>query len=176
MLPVVGFGISYYFYGLHTATICLTALSGLFVATAYAMGEKLGKLQWGTFICLVILGTLTLVFQDEQFIKWKTTIINGSLALVFLLSHLSPKTISERLIGDIGKINAPDFMLRRVNVFAVMYFATVAGLNLVFAYYFDTTTWVNFKLFGVFALNVLFIGFCAAYLWEYIKDHVERMS
>jgi intracellular septation protein len=38
----------------------------------------------------------------------------------------------------------------------IVFFSLVGGLNLVVAYLFETATWVNFKLFGLLGLTLMF--------------------
>src|SRR3569832_545718 len=55
-------------------------------------------------------------------------------------------------------------------LFLVFWFFTALGaINLYVAYHYDTETWVNFKLFGMMGLTILFIIAQGFYLSRYIK-------
>lgn len=170
---VVGFGLAYWLYDLRIATIVLITLMTAFVVVVKVLGEKLSRLQLLSWLVILVLGGATVSFQDEQYIKWKTSVINGTLSLVFLASHfLGSKTILERFLDD--KLSCPAVMLRRLNLVAVVYFASIALLNLYVASHFSTTIWVNFKLFGIFACNLLFLAGSFYYLRDYIREMMEE--
>lgn len=170
---IIGFGLAYWKFDLQVATITLMALMTLFILSAKLLREPLNGLQMGTWFVVMILGSLTLLFDNDQVIKWKTTIINGVLALVFAGSHLfGQRTVAERLL--MSRIKAPVRMLRNLNGAAVLYFLLIGSLNLMFAYYFTTTAWVNFKLFGSLALNLIFVAGSMYYLRDYLKDLMEQ--
>lgn len=175
LLPVLGFGVAYWRFDLHVATIVLMAFMSFFIVAAKLCKEPLTRLQVGTWLVIMFLGAATLWSRDELFIKWKTTVINLVLALVFAGSHVfGNKTIAERLLA--AKLAVPGAMLRKLNGAAVLYFLLVALLNLFVAYRFDTTVWVNFKLFGLLALNFLFFGGSVFYLRAYLKEFFEKME
>ena len=170
---IVGFGLAYWKFDLQIATMTLMVLMTIFIMTAKLTREPLNKLQIGTWLVVLGLGALTLSLQNDLFIKWKTTVINSILALIFGGSHLiGEKTIAERLLAS--RIQAPSKMLRNLNFAAVCYFITIGLLNIFIAYQFTTTTWVNFKLFGSLLLNIIFVGGCLFYLKDYLKDLVEK--
>ena len=54
-------------------------------------------------------------------------------------------------------IRLPDPIWSRLNLSWVMFFVATGSANLYVAYNFNTETWVNFKLFGIMGLTVLFV-------------------
>ena len=56
----------------------------------------------------------------------------------------------------------------------VTFFVTVAGLNLYIAYQFSEQTWVNFKLFGMMGLTLLFLIMQMVVLSRYITIKPEE--
>ena len=77
---IIGFGLAYWRYDLMVATAVLMGLMTLFVVISKALGEPLTKLQLITWIVVLVLGTVSLSFKNEYYIKWKTTVVNGLLA------------------------------------------------------------------------------------------------
>jgi intracellular septation protein len=58
-------------------------------------------MQWVTLGLMVTMGGATLYLQDEQFIKWKLTIIEWLFGSVLLGSHfIGKKTIIEKMMGE----------------------------------------------------------------------------
>ena len=53
------------------------------------------------------------------------------------------------------------------------FFAVMGGLNLAVAYHFDTSTWVNFKLFGTLVLTLVFVVAQGIYLSRHIKEEPD---
>lgn len=144
-------------------------LSGILVATAVAMAATVLLAGWGwwrrgrpelmhLFSAAVILvfGGATLALADERFIKLKPTVLYGVLAMVFLGSGLTRRTVTERMYAALGS-GVPTAVLRRLNRWWVAFFALLAGLNLYVANRYPTDTWVNFKLFGLLGLTGLFV-------------------
>ena len=153
-LVVVAFGVAYWLYDLHIATAVLVVGMTVFVVLVKLLGEQLTKLQLVSWLAVVILGGAAVFLRDENIIKWKPTVINSLIGMTFLVSHFSKKTLLERVIEE--KIPAPPPMLRRVNSFAGVFFLFLAILNVLVFQNFSTNVWVNFKLFGIFVLNLLF--------------------
>ena len=172
---IVGFGLAYWLYDLRVATAVLMVLMTVFIAASLLCREKLNPLQWGTWIVVVGLGAASLLTQNDSLIKWKTTLINGAIALVFAGSHLiGEKTILERVLT--GHLVATREKLRTLSLVCIGYFLLVAALNLVVAYTFETSVWVQFKVVGLFIIHVLFVIGCFFYLWEEIKQYMETQG
>lgn len=151
-------------------------LQGILVATAVAMGTTVLLAGWGWWrrgrpeamhlfsaALILVFGGATLVLADERFIKVKPTVLYGLLAVVFLASGWTGRTVTERMYAALGP-GVPGAVLRRLNLWWVVFFTAVAVLNLYVAFHFDTDTWVNFKLFGLLGLTVAFVLGQALYL------------
>ena len=175
LLATVGFAAGYFMYDLYVATIVLMAMLTLLVVTAKLMGEALSKLQFFSWIVVVLFGGATVLLKDQVYIKWKPTIINGCLAIALLASHwIGKKTIVERLLGE--HLEAPVHKFRRLNLFASLYTVLLASLNLLIAYQFSEAVWVNFKVFGLFILNMAFFIGGYMYLAPYVRAYFEQQQ
>lgn len=165
----IAFGIAYALFNLHIATIVLIVGMTLFVALVKILGQTLTKLQLASWLAVLILGGASVVFKDENIIKWKPTVLNSAISLAFLSTHfLGKKSLMETLIQD--KVPAPAFMIRKVNLATAFFFLFLAFLNIVIAQNFSTTIWVNFKIFGIFVLNLSFLSICLYYLRNYLGN------
>lgn len=151
-------------------------LQGILVATAVAMGASVALVGWSWWrrgrpdpmhlfsaALILLFGGATLVLADERFIKVKPTVLYALLALVFLGSRWTGRTVTERMYATLGE-SVPGAVLRRINLWWVVFLASVAALNLFVAFRFDTDTWVNFKLFGLLGLTVVFVLAQAVYV------------
>ena len=90
-----------------------------------------------------------------MFIKWKPTVVNWLFGAAFLLAPLvTSRTLIERLMSH--AVTLPDLVWRRLNVAWAAFFLALGALNLFVAFSFEETVWVNFKLFGLMGLTLLF--------------------
>jgi intracellular septation protein len=139
------------------------------VAISWHGTRKVAAMQLVTLAILIIFGGLTLFLHDEQFIKWKPTVINWLFGGGFLASQfLGTKTVIERLMG--ANLTLPKPVWRRLNLGWVCFFFAMGGANLYVMSHFDRDTWVNFKLFGMLGLTVVFVVIQALYLSRHMTE------
>jgi len=171
--PVILFFVAFKLYGIYTATVvAIVATLGQVAYSGYKQ-RKVESMQWITLGLIVVMGGLTLYLQDEQFIKWKPTLINWLFGLAFLGSqYLGKKPFVERMMA--GNIVLPDRVWRRLNLSWAMFFLTLGAVNLWVVYQFDTDTWVNFKLFGMLGLTLAFVIAQAVFLTKYMPQAEEE--
>ncbi len=122
-----------------------------------------------TLAIILLFGGATLIFHDEQFIKWKPTIINWMFGLAFLVSRWwGDKPLLERMLQ--GNLELPENVWRRLNYLWITFFLSVGAANLLVVYNYDTETWVNFKLFGMLGLTLAFVLGQSIYLYRYMPQ------
>ncbi|MGH8497798.1 MAG: septation protein A [Methylococcales bacterium] len=167
--PILLFFFAYKFFGIFVATgVAIAATIGQ-VGLVWFRTRKTETMHLVTLAMIVVFGGATLLFQDETFIKWKPTVINWIFGIAFLGSQFfTKKPIVERMMGS--TLNLPSLIWRRLNLMWGLFFFLLGGANLFVIYRFDTNTWVNFKLFGMFGLMLLFILLQAFYLSRYVTD------
>jgi intracellular septation protein len=167
--PVVLFFIAYKFFDIYVATGVIIVATFLQVAVSWYSTRKVAAMQLATLAIIIVFGGLTLLLQNEQFIKWKPTVINWLFGAAFLASQFFGKrTVIERLMG--GNLSLPKPVWLRLNLFWVLFFFCMGGTNLYVMSHFDIDTWVNFKLFGMLGLTVVFIMIQALYISRYMKE------
>ena len=168
-LPVILFFVTFKLYGIYIATTTAIAASIIQVIYLYLSNKKVGKAPIITMLLLVVMGGATIYFQDEIFIKWKPSVLNWLLAMTFLLSFwLGKGNMCKRLMG--GKINLPDNVWCKLNWAWVFFFIISGLLNIFVAYNYSLNFWVNFKLFGLIGMTLLFVIAQVFYLRAYLKD------
>ncbi|MGC9385382.1 MAG: septation protein A [Hydrogenovibrio sp.] len=173
LFPVILFFIAFKMYDIYVATAVAIVASIAQVAYVYAKDKRVEKMHLITLALIVILGGATLIFQDEDFIKWKPTVVNWGFALVFLGSHyIGQKPIIRRMMDQ--AITLPDRVWVNLSYMWVAFFIFSGVANIYVAYQFDTDTWVNFKLFGLMGLTLLFIIIQGLYISRYIKTKDEE--
>jgi intracellular septation protein len=162
LLPLFAFFVAYRLADLYVATGVLLAVTvGQLVANRLR-GKPLPALQLGSAAIVLVFGGLTLALHDDTFVKWKPTLVNWLFAAVFLGSDLvGPAPLVERMLG--AQVTLPAAAWRRLNRVWAAFFATLGVLNLVVAYRYSTDVWVQFKVFGLLGLTVVFV--VAQSLW-----------
>ena len=69
-----------------------------------------------------------------------------------------------------SNISLPSFAWKNLNIAWVVFFIAMGALNLFVAYTFSEEAWVNFKLFGMLGLTVIFIVLQGIYLSRHIEN------
>jgi len=171
--PIVFFFIAYKFFGVYVATAVAMASSLAQVIIQGLRTRRLEKTPIITLLILMILGGATLFFHDERFIKWKPTVIYWVFAIIFTSSHyIGKKLLIQRLMED--KISLSPAVWKPLNISWIAFFVVIGIINLWVAYYFNTNTWVNFKLFGMLGLILLFTLAQGLYITRYIQEDKEE--
>ncbi len=170
--PILLFFIAYKWQGIYVATVVAMAASGIQVATYWLKNKRFESTHLMTFFIILIFGGATLYLQDEMFIKWKPTVINWLFAFACLITHFIGKTpLIKRMMS--GGLTLPDNIWTKLNGIWALFFIVQGLLNLYVLYNFDTDTWVDFKLFGMLGLTIIFIVAQGFYLMRHIEDPVN---
>ncbi|MGR9074449.1 MAG: septation protein A [Gammaproteobacteria bacterium] len=167
--PIILFFAAFKLYGIYVATAVAIAATFLQVGYTWFRYRKVENMHWLTLGLIVVMGGLTLYFQDEQFIKWKPTVINWLFAAAFLGSQfIGKRPFVERMMSS--NIELPSSVWKRLNLSWASFFLVLGTVNLYVIYHFDTETWVNFKLFGMLGLTLIFVFLQALFLSRYIPE------
>jgi intracellular septation protein len=165
--PIVIFFIAYKFFGIYIATGAAIALSVLQVGGYWLKHRQIPAMQLLSLILIVVFGGITLLLHNEMFIKWKPTVLYWALAVIFLGSQLfCDKSFIQRLMES--NITLPPAAWRHLNIAWVLFFSIMGIVNLFVIYHFSTNAWVNFKLFGMLGLTLIFAIAQGIYLARYI--------
>jgi intracellular septation protein len=165
--PIVLFFVAYKLYDIYIATAVVIAATSVQVIGYWLLYRKVETMQWITLGLILVMGGATLYLQDEQFIKWKLTIIEWLFGGAFLVSQfVGKKTFIERMMG--ANLELPDRIWKRLNLSWSMFFIGVGCLNLYVMANYSTDDWVSFKTFGVPALMLIFIAVQIVFLYKFI--------
>ena len=107
----------------------------------------------GCFFVLVF-GGLTLWLNDETFIKIKPTVVNLLLATGLFVGLRIKRNLLKVVLG--AAINMTETGWRILNIRWAWFFLLLAVANEVVWRNFGTEMWVNFKVFGVMPLTLVF--------------------
>lgn len=167
--PVLLFFLAYKFFDMYVATAVAIAATAVQIGITWLRTKKVPAMQWVTLAVILVFGGLTLYLRDEQFIKWKPTVINWLFGAVFLGTQIfGQKTAIEHMLSS--SIILPQAVWKRLNLAWTVFFVLVGAANLVVMHYFDSNTWVNFKLFGMLGLTLVFVVLQSLYLARFMEE------
>jgi len=136
------------------ATIYLLISSFLALIVAYILTKKVAKMPLISAIILGIFGGLTLFSGNDLFIKIKPTLINLFFAIILFYGYFSKRPLIKHLFGDGLKME--DHAWLTLSLRWGIFFIFLAILNEIIWRNFPTDFWVNFKVFGVFPISMIF--------------------
>ena len=144
--------------------------AGIFVATAvfmvaivvtlfisYALTRRLPVMALVSAFIVLVFGGLTLIFQDEIFIKLKPTIIYLLFAGVLGGGLLFGKSLLATVFDQ--AFNLTDEGWHKLTIRWALFFVALAVINEVVWRTQSTDFWVAFKAFGVMPLTFIFAAF-----------------
>lgn len=153
---------------------------GIMVATGVAIAASIAQIAWFkwkgkvsvvhllSLAIIVVFGGATLILQDENFIKWKPTVLYGAFGAILLVGKL---VFRRDLIAYLLKdIELPAFVWTRVTWAWTAFFVAMAVLNRYVASNYPTETWVNFKVWGGIGLFLAFALAQGLFLARYVTE------
>nr|WP_315204549.1 septation protein A [uncultured Albidiferax sp.] len=165
-LPILLFVAAYKFSTIYVATGVLMVATVLQMAVTYMIDKKLTTMHKMTLGMVLGFGALTLVLQDENFIKWKPTVLYIAMALAMCVAMwVMKKNYLKLMLGS--QLDLPDPVWMRLNVAWMLYCLFMAAVNGYVAAYYTTDEWVNFKLWG-YVFPLVFMGGQGWYISRYL--------
>jgi len=105
-------------------------------------------------VVVLVFGALTLWLHDELFIKLKPTIVNCLFGSILLGGLLFGKSLLGYVFDSAFKLT--DEGWRKLTLRWGLFFFVLAVINEIVWRSFSTDFWVNFKVFGVMPITLLF--------------------
>jgi intracellular septation protein len=165
--PILLFFGAYKFFNIYVATGVLMAATVVQMGLVYAMERRLQTMHKITLALILLFGTLTLVLQDDRFIKWKPTVLYGAMAVALAIAvWVMKKNILHMLLGS--QLSLPDAIWMRLNQAWIVYCAFMSAVNAYVVMNFSTEFWVDFKLWG-YAFPLVFLVGQGLYIAPHIK-------
>lgn len=139
------------------------------VAFLLLRGKKVDGMLWLSFFIISVMGGLTIYFHNENFIKWKPTILYWAFASALFIGQLVLKRNLIRSLLE-AQMSLPEPVWNKIGLAWAIFFAVMGCINLYVAFNFTTATWVNFKLFGGTILMFIFVIGQSLYLSKYLEQ------
>jgi intracellular septation protein len=157
LFPLLVFYTVYRFKDIYWATGALIISSALLLLWMRICGRKIEKIYIIGFLVLLVLGSTTILVHDDTFLKWRPTVVNALFAAVFWFSPYfgGGKPLTQRMLGS--QMHMSPGAWRAMNHAWAVFFLCISVLNIVVAYTCSQKVWVNFKVFGVLGLTLVFM-------------------
>jgi intracellular septation protein len=167
--PVILFFGAYKVFDIYIATGVAIAASIAQVGYLKLYKKKIEPMMWLSLIVIVVAGGATIILKNEMFIKWKPTILFGGMAIAIAIAQFWLKKNPIAFVFN-NTIQAPAAVWRKLSLAWIVFLLLIAFLNIWFAYYTSTDTWVLFKTFGDMGLFFVFIVAQIFWLMPYLPD------
>src|SRR5246500_4485962 len=152
--PLIVFFIANARYHLFVATGAFMVAVVVAMIASYMVTRHVPLMAMVTGVIVLVFGTLTLVLHDETFIKVKPTIIYGLFAATLGGGLLFGRSFIAIMFDQMFNLTPQGWRLLTLRW--AMFFFAMALLNEAIWRTQSTDFWVNFKVFGVTPLTMLF--------------------
>jgi intracellular septation protein len=152
--PLVLFFVANARWGIFNATAIFMVAILVALAVSYALTRRLPVMAVVSGVIVTVFGGLTLVLQDETFIKMKPTIIYALFGITLLAGLYFRKPLLEIVFDSVFNLTEEGW--RKLTVRWALFFVFMAVLNEVIWRTQSTDFWVSFKLFGAVPLTFVF--------------------
>jgi intracellular septation protein len=151
------------------ATAVAIVASLLQVGFRLVRRQKVEPMLWLSVVVILVFGGATIWLHDETFIKWKPTILYWLFGVILLVGRLFwRRNLLQSVLG--AQIVVEPRIWEQLLWIWVVFFGAIGIANLVVAFNFPTDLWVNFKLFGLFGLTLVFTLGIGIWLARHMKE------
>ena len=169
LFPVILFFVTFKFAGVFTATAVAIGATVVQVGWVKYRHGKVDTMLWVSLGIISVFGGATLLLHDENFIKWKPTVLYWFFSVSLLLAPIFfKKNLMRTLLQE--KIALPDPAWGKLNLAWSAFFAVLGVVNLYVAFNYSTDSWVNFKLFGATSMMLAFVILQSLWLSKYVEE------
>lgn len=168
------------FFGAYSYTDDIFFATGVTIAATIAQvaycwirHRHVDKMLWISLVLITVMGGLTIIFHNKQFIMWKPTVLYWLFSLVLLGAwHLKQNNLIEKLMG--GSMELPRPIWTNVMYAWVLFFLIMGALNIYVFHTFSEALWVKFKVFGTLVLTLVFVVAQSVYLSKHIVPEQDE--
>ena len=160
--PLLLFFVAFKLYDIYVATAIAIAATFVQVGYVWLKYRRFEPTHMVTLVVISVFGGMTLFFRDDSFIMWKPSVVNWIFAVVVLGSVLVKRSVIKLLMGK--QLELPDPVWNGLSIAWGLFFVAMGFLNMYVAFYYQQDlpeevrreTWVNFKVFWMLGLTLLF--------------------
>jgi intracellular septation protein len=154
MGPLIAFFVANAWGGIFWATGVYMVTAAVALGLTWAMTRRIAIVPIVTLGFVVAFGALTLYLADETFIKVKVSIINALFGVILFTGLVMGRPLLKLALGEAVNMDAEGW--RKLTIRWALFFFAMAALNEFVWRTLSTDAWVNFKVFGLLPLTVVF--------------------
>jgi intracellular septation protein len=154
MGPLVAFFIANWKAGIFWGTGIFMAATAVSLITSWVLTRKLAMVPLVSAVFVALFGALTLWLHSDLFIKVKVTLINALFGAVLLGGVAMGRSYLKLIMGEAVKLTEQAW--RTLSIRWGVFFLALAVLNEIVWRNASTDTWVNFKVFGLLPITLIF--------------------
>ena len=171
-LPLIIFFVVYKFVDIYWATAAIIICMVLQTLFYIVKKKDIPTRHWVIFGLVTVFGGLTIILQNDTFIKWKVTVIYTLFSIGLIVSErFFNKNVIKEFLSE--ALELPEKIWQNLNISWAIFFAALAIANTYVAHYMSQETWVNFKVFGLLGATLVFAFVSIMFLVKYIPDEEE---
>ncbi len=152
--PLGAFFVGYFIWNLMIATAVFIPAMLVSLAISIKLERRVPLMPLVTTIVVVIFGGLTLILNDDTFIKMKPTIVNGLFAFALFAGLAFGRAFLKYLFGPAFQLD--DEGWKKLSFRWAFFFVFLAILNEVIWRTQTESFWVSFKVFGMMPITIVF--------------------
>ncbi|ASG65398.1 septation protein IspZ [Idiomarina piscisalsi] len=168
-IPIIAFFVFYKMADIYVATGVLMAGTVVQLLGLKLLRQPLTTRHWVLLAVVMVFGAVTLLLRDDWFIKMKVSVVYVAIALL-LLGGLFWKKRSP-IQSMMGKdIQLPDAAWLKLTYAWIVFCLALAALNLYIAEFWSQEAWVNFKVFGILGITLVFTIGTGLYMYRHASE------
>lgn len=140
--------------GIMTGTAVFMAATALSLAASWHLERRVPIMPLVGAVFVLVFGGLTLYLNNDLFIKLKPTLVNLLFASVLFTAHFMRRNVLKHLLGTVIMLDEAGWRILALRW--ACFFVVLAVLNEAVWRSLTTDAWVNFKVFGILPLTLLF--------------------
>lgn len=152
--PLLVFFIANWKLGIYWGTGLFMAATAISLAASWSLTRKIAVMPLIGAGFVAVFGALTLFLHDDSFIKIKVTLINALFGAALLGGLYFGQLFLKTVMGEAMRMT--DEGWRKLTLRWAFFFFAVALVNELVWRNYPTDTWVNFKVFGLLPLTLIF--------------------
>lgn len=171
LFPLILFFVAFKFSDIYGATtVAIVAAIGQF-GWLKLRHKPIEATHWINLSVIVLFGGATLFFHNDVFIKWKPTVLYWVFAAILLGGKwFFGRNLLQKVMGT--QVKLPEIAWNKMMYSWAGFFIVSGLLNLYVAFsgQYTEAQWVNFKVFGLMVLLLLFVVLQSIWLHRYMTD------
>lgn len=181
--PLLLFFAAFKLFDIYAATAIAIVATFLQVGFIWFKYRRFEPTHIITLVVISFFGGMTLIFHNDTFIMWKPSVVNWVFSIIVIGSVLLKRPVMKMLMGK--QLTLPDRVWTRLSIAWGLFFLLMGLLNMYVAFYYQPDasedlrreTWVNFKVFWMLGLTLLFSVLQMVFIARYIDpEDLEKKT